>query len=84
MQTDEPAEPGDTSIEVKTWRTDTPTPTVNQTSYALEPGVTGRNRFGAMLIPGAFFREPGDYVITAALGDRDPSAYLRVAVVAVD
>jgi hypothetical protein len=82
MQTDEPSEPSEAAVKLEVWRTDVASPTVHRTSSNLDPTVTGRNRYGAMVIPGAFFREPGDYAVTAALGDRDPTAYLRVAVVA--
>jgi hypothetical protein len=84
MQTDDPGEPNNISIEVKAWRSDAANPTVHETAFALDPLVTGRNRYGVMVIPGAFFREPGDYVVTAAPSNQAPTAYVRVAVVAAD
>jgi hypothetical protein len=84
MQTDEPNEPNEASIEVKAWRADVASPTVHEISFGLDPSVTGRNRFGIMVVPSAFFREPGDYVVTAAPTNQAPTAYLRIAVVATD
>jgi hypothetical protein len=84
MQTDDPDEPNDVAIDVKTWRSDIPAPTVHETAFSLDPSVRGRNRYGVMVVPGAFFRDPGDYVLTAAPSNQAPTAYLRVQVVAAD
>jgi hypothetical protein len=83
MQSDDPAESNDISIEVKAWREDVAAPTINKITYALDPSVIGRNRTSVVIVPGAFFIEPGNYVITAAQLDEAPSAFVRVAVVEV-
>jgi hypothetical protein len=84
MQTDDPAEANNVSIDVKAWRSDIETPVVHETSFALDPSVRGRNRYGVMVVPGAFFREPGDYVVTVAPNNQAATAYVRVEVVAAD
>jgi hypothetical protein len=84
MQTDDPAESNDFTVEIKAWRDGIDAPTVHETSFALDPTLTGRNRATVVTVPGAFFREPGDYVVTAAPEGERATAYVRIEVVAAD
>jgi hypothetical protein len=84
MQTDDPNESNDFTVEVTAWRDGIEAPTVHQTTFALDPTLTGRNRATVVTVPGAFFREPGDYVVTAAPQGERATAYVRIEVVAAD
>jgi hypothetical protein len=84
MQTDDPNESNDFAVEVTAWRDGIEAPTVHQMSFALDPTLTGRNRATVVTVPGAFFREPGDYVVTAAPEGERATAYVRIEVIAAD
>ena len=84
MQTDDPNESNDITVDVQAWRDGIEAPTVHQISFALDPTLTGRNRATVVSVPGSFFREPGDYVVTAAPEGERATAYVRIEVVAAE